>query len=128
MEIHEFNPVIYPYKLWIIIDKNPNGIVKKFDKYSGNSIDFIERDTNGLEAFTMPVVRKENSKFGVIIFFRSRKSMSYELVAHESSHAAKFMFEHIGADVKEHEPFEYVVGWIAGCCEKVKKYSRNNKK
>lgn len=128
MEIHEFNPVIYPYKLWIIIDKNPNGIAKKFDKYSGNSIDFIERDTNRLEAFTMPVVRKENSKFGVIIFFRSRKSMSYELVAHESSHAAKFMFEHIGADVKEHEPFEYVVGWIAGCCEKVKKYSRNNKK
>ncbi len=121
MEIHEFDPVIYPYKLWVIINKNPTYIANKFNEYSGNPIDFIERDTNGLEAFTMPVVRKENSKFGVIIFFRSRKSMSYELVAHESSHAAKYLFEHIGADVKEHEPFEYVVGWIAGCCEKVKK-------
>ena len=127
MEIHEFDPVIYPYKLWIIISKKPTYIANKFNKYNGNPIDFIDRDTNGLEAFTMPVVRKENSKFGVIIFFRSKKSMSYELVAHESSHAAKYLFEHIGADVKEHEPFEYVVGWIAGCCEKVKKYLRNNK-
>ena len=128
MEIHEFDPVIYPYKLWVIIGKKPTSIANKFNEYSGNPIDFIDRDTNGLEAFTMPVVRKENSKFGVIIFFRSKKSMSYELVAHESSHAAKYLFEHIGADVKEHEPFEYVVGWIAGCCEKVKKYIRNNKK
>jgi hypothetical protein len=69
----------------------------------------------------MPVARKENAAFGVIIFFRSKKSMSYELVAHESSHAAKYLFAHINADIKEHEPFEYVIGWIAGCCEKVKK-------
>lgn len=121
MEIHEFDPVIYPFKLWIIIDKSPNAISDNFDEYSGKPIEFIDRDTKGLEAFTMPVIRKENPKFGVIIFLRSRKSMSFELVAHESSHAAKYLFEHIGAEVKEHEPFEYVVGWIANCCERVKK-------
>jgi hypothetical protein len=121
MEIHEFDPVIYPYKLWVIVDKKPTDIADKFNEYSGKPIDFIDRDTMGLEAFTMPVARKENPKFGVIIFFRSKKAMSYELVAHESSHAAKFLFEHISADIKEHEPFEYVIGWIAGCCEKVKK-------
>ena len=121
MEIHEFDPVIYPYKLWVIIDKKPTDIADKFNEYSGKPIDFIDRDAMGLEAFTMPVARKENPNFGVIIFFRSKKGMSYELVAHESSHAAKFLFEHISADIKEHEPFEYVVGWIAGCCEKVKK-------
>jgi hypothetical protein len=44
-----------------------------------------------------------------------------KLPIHESSHAAKYLFKHIGADIKEHEPFEYVIGWVAGCCEKVKK-------
>jgi hypothetical protein len=121
MEIHEFNPVIYPYKLWVVIDKKPNTISDMFNEYSGKPIEFIDRDTMGLEAFTMPVERKDNSSFGVIIFFRSKKSISYELVAHESSHAAKYLFEHIDADIKGHEPFEYVVGWIAGCCEKVRK-------
>lgn len=121
--IHEFDPVIYPYKLWIVIDKQPTIISEAFDEYSGNPIEFIERDTNNLAAFAMPVSKKENSNYGVVIFFRSKRSMSYELVAHESSHAAKYLFEHIGAEMKEHEPFEFVIGWIAGCCEKVK----NNK-
>lgn len=121
MEIHEFDPIIYPYKLWVIIDKKPTGISDVFDEYSSNPIEFIDRDTAGLAAFAMPVSKKQDSKFGVIIFFRSKKSMSYELVAHECSHAAKYLFDHIGADIKEHEPFEYVIGWMAGCCEKVKK-------
>ncbi|MFA5849932.1 MAG: hypothetical protein WC833_08610 [Bacteroidales bacterium] len=122
MEIHEFDPVIYPYKLWIIIDKKPTLISDKFNEYDGTPIEFIDRDTNRTAAFTMPVIRKEKPNYGVIIFFRSKRSMSsYELVAHESSHAAKFLFEHISAGIKEHEPFEYVIGWIAGCCEKVKK-------
>jgi hypothetical protein len=127
MEIHEFNPVIYPYRLWIIIDKKPDAISDIFNEYSGKPIEFIDRDTAMLEAFTMLVARKENEVFGVIIFFRSKKSMSYELVAHESSHAAKYLFEHINADIKEHEPFEYVIGWIAGCCEKVKKNKQSYK-
>lgn len=120
VKIHEFDPVIYPYRIWIIIDKIPNIIAEHFDEYNGNRIEFIDRDTNMLCAFTMPVRRKENPCFGVVIFFRSKQSMSFELVAHESSHAAKYLFEHIGADIKEHEPFEYVIGWIADCCDKVK--------
>lgn len=120
--IYEFDPVIYPYKLWVIVDKTPNIIADNFNEYSGNTIERIEYDTKNLAAFTMSVEKKDHSSYGVVIFFRSKKSMTYELVAHESSHAAKYLFEHIGADIKEHEPFEYVIGWIAGCCEKV----RNN--
>lgn len=123
MKVHEFDPTIYPYKLWVIIDKNPDGLADLFDEYSGKPIEFIDRDTMGLRAFAMPVIKKENPYYGVVLFFRSKKSMTYELVAHECSHAGKYLFEHIGAEIKEHEPFEYVVGWMAGCCEKVK----NNK-
>lgn len=120
MEIHEFNPTIYPFLFWVIIDKTPKGIPNKFNGYDGKPIINIESDTSNSEAFTMPVRQKHGDMYGVLIFFRSKKSMKFKLVTHECSHAAKFLFEHINADVKEHEPFEYVIGWMAGCCEKVK--------
>ena len=121
--IHEFNPVIYPYILWVIVAQEPDIIEEKFNEYTGGRIVFVAGDVDRSEAFAMPVSRKENPRFGVVVFFRSKKSMSYNIIAHESSHAAKYLFDHIGADSREHEPFEYVVGWIAECCERVK----NNK-
>ena len=128
MNIHEFNPVIYPYKVWIVINKNPAGIADRFKEYDGSKIVFAQGDVDRSEAFTMPVQSKEKPLFyGVVLFFRSKKSMSYELVAHEASHAAKYLFDHIGADVSHHEPFEYVIGWIARCCEEVKRYKANGK-
>lgn len=119
-KIHEFDPVIYPYKLWVIISKKPTDITDNFLEYNGGEIRDIEKDTEMLGAFTMPVMDKKQTSYGVIIYFRSKKDISYQLVAHEASHAAKYLFSHIGADVEPHEPFEYVVGWVAGCIEKVK--------
>jgi len=121
-EVHEFDPVIYPYKVWIVIRNSPEVLCDKFKEYNGDEIVFKKGDVDRSQAFTMPVQSKnEPLYYGVVLFFRSKKTMSYEIVAHESSHAAKYLFDHIGAEVEHHEPFEYVVGWIAGCCEKVKK-------
>jgi len=118
--IYEFDPVIYPYKLWVIVSKKPVVVADNFLEYSGNPILNIEKDTERLGAFTMSVMDKKKTSFGVVIYFRSKNDISYSLTAHESSHAAKFLFKHIEAAVEPHEPFEYVVGWIAGCIEKVK--------
>ncbi|MCK9592702.1 MAG: hypothetical protein M0Q91_11925 [Methanoregula sp.] len=120
IKIHQFNPVIYPYKIWIVVSKSADIIAERFYEYNGKPIEFLNRDTGNLRAFVMTVTSKDQAYYGAIMLFRSKKSMSYELVAHESSHAAKYLFEHIGADVKEHEPFEFVVGWIADCCYQVK--------
>ena len=122
MELKMFDPVIYPYLVWVVIANEPSIIAEKFNEYSGQSIIFEVGDVDRHQAFTMPVQSKdEHKRFGVVLFFRSKQSMTFELVSHESSHAAKYLFEHIGASVKEHEPFEYAVGWIAKCCEAVKK-------
>ena len=123
MKIHEFDPVIYPYKLWIIVDKNRSNIADNFKHVDGKRIKNIAKNTKNLAAFVMPVVSKKNPEFGVIICFYSIDCITFEIVAHESSHAAKYLFKHINADINEHEPFEFAVGWIAKCCEEVK----NNK-
>lgn len=120
VQIHEFDPVIYPYRVWIIVNKTPEVIAEHFNEYRGEQIVFMNGDVDRSTAFAMPVCKKDNSSYGVVIFLRSKKSMTSSLIAHESSHAAKYLFEHIGADIRDHEPFEYVIGWIAECCEKVK--------
>lgn len=128
MEIKEYNPVIYPYRLWLCLADEPSDMPKKFYEEDGGKMKNIVEDTKSLEAFTIPVMTKgKNGKYGVAIFFRSRKSMTYELVAHECSHAAKYLFEFIEADMQAHEPFEFVIGWMAGCCEEFKNKDNHGK-
>lgn len=119
MNIHEFDPVIYPYKLWIIISKNYSCVAEHFYNDDGSEITAI--DFKNIDAFTIPVIEKKSKKLGVVILFPSKKNISFKNVAHEASHAAKMLFEYIKADCREHEPFEYLLGWIADCCHKVKK-------
>lgn len=121
MDIREFDPVIYPFRLWGIVGGTDKEITDSFLQYEGEEIESLDKGISKSEAFAMPVISKESNRYGVVVYFVNRRVMTCSVIAHESSHAAKFLFEHIGADVKEHEPFEYVVGWIAGCCEKAKK-------
>ena len=121
MDIREFDPVIYPFRLWVIVGGKDKEITDSFLQYEGEEIESLDKGISKSEAFAMPVISKESNRYGVVVYFVNRRVMTCSVIAHESSHAAKFLFEHIGADVKEHEPFEYVVGWIAGCCEKAKK-------
>lgn len=125
-KIYEFDPIIYPYRIWIVVDKTPDIIIENFNEYNGDKIYKFSADFCRYDGFVLPVQSKNNPKYGAVIYFSSKKEMSYEIIAHESSHAAKYLFEHIGADIQEHEPFEYVVGWIAKCCAEVKNGKANN--
>ena len=51
MKVFEFDPVIYPYKLWVCLDKEPNKIEDLFDEYHGKKIVFIDGDTNIAKSF-----------------------------------------------------------------------------
>lgn len=122
--IHEFDPVIYPNLVWISYDLKDKYIKNHFKFRSGSIIDSDYSNSNGA---CLKVTNLETNMNGVLILFQSKKKMSFNTVAHESSHAAKFIFEYIGADINEHEPFEYLLGWIAGCCENVKKHRKTVK-
>ena len=120
--LHEFNPVIYPFKIWICITKDVQAILdENFVDYATNEpIKWGERNSSMSDAVTFAVTKKDTRNFGTFIAFKGKNTMSVSNIAHESSHAAKDLFNHIGADVEAHEPFEYLLGWIAQCCEEVK--------
>jgi hypothetical protein len=121
--IHEFDTVIYPFKIWITISSNLNEITEMFfDGETKKEFSFI--NTENYEAMVLLAIKKDNDNIGVIIIFQKRKYCRIKIIAHESVHAAKYLFAHIGADIDPHEPFEYAVGFIAECCDKVRRYKQ----
>ena len=67
--MHKFDPVIYPYKLWVVVNKSPNIIADIFNEYDGSEMLFHKYDTHVMSAFTMPVIRKSDGMYGVVLFF-----------------------------------------------------------
>jgi hypothetical protein len=123
--IHEFDPVIYPFTIWILVDRTPKEIEEKFLCYEDSEeIKFEQKFISLTDACANKVIDKTTYKYGCYIYFKSKSEMTVKTIAHESVHAAKFMFEHINASIDPHEPFEYLVGFIADCCYKAKKYKQ----
>lgn len=117
--IHQFDPVIYPFKLWVCITDNLSAISERFNEYpSGN--EFEVTNTEKMLAFTQNVQQKSDGLVGSIIVFKKKKDCITRLIAHESTHAARMLWDHVGERESGMEADAYLVGWIADCIEKVR--------
>ena len=122
--IHQFDPVIYPRKVWIAITSDLKNISDMFlDKNSKGEMIYIESISNKFHAITQLVTQKETNYLGVVIVFSLKSSITIKNIAHEATHAARIIWDELGEDLTGEEADAYLVGWIAECCEKVK----NNK-
>jgi hypothetical protein len=120
MNIRRFDPVIYPQKLWVCVGndfKKLNGLF--LDVEDNSELDF-GKYKEYYRAVTINAINRGSGEFGVVIIFR-RKYMDCKTIAHEASHAAGYMFHHIGADMGPGETTAYLIGWIADCCWQARK-------
>lgn len=117
---HQFDPYIYPVKLWITITKDFKALSDRFcvgESKEDIDISFMSK----CEAATYYVMHKEKPCYhGILIATTSKAFFSTKNIAHEATHAARMMWRHMGEDVTGEEADAYLVGWIAECCEKVK--------
>lgn len=111
--IHEFDPVIYPRKVWIAVGKcqfkDRFSEVSEWDETCNAVVDCVHDEERNLG--------------GMLIRFESVDAITFGNVTHESSHVAMEIFDYIGAtvEIKNQEPFCYLAGWIGKCCEEVKR-------
>lgn len=75
IQIHEFAPVIYPYNLWIVINKQPHSLSGYFLEDDRSEIVFTDAENRKALAFAIPSISKGKGDYGVILYFRSKKSM-----------------------------------------------------
>lgn len=111
--LHEFDLAIYPRKLWIAVSKS------KFE----DILDGISDFSDSYAAITETTYNKKTGKGGVLIRFASKKDMTIKHITHEATHVAMDIFSYIGAkvDLEDQECFSYLCGYIADCCDKVRK-------
>lgn len=113
MKVHQFDPVIYPRKIWIVKGKNIGEEIKSnFIHKSGGEL--ITCDMEGCYAGVYGIVRyKETDKLGVLIWLFSE--VDVESYAHEAVHVVNKIFSDLDIDyAQEHdEHFAYFVGKVA---------------
>jgi len=119
-KVYEFDPVIYPVKIWVSITCYLRPISEQFVGYPDftplNPI-FEEK----MERFAQMVVEKETGVFGVLLVFRSKKVMTAGKIAHEATHAARKIWDHISEENTGTEADAYLVEWITKCADDVRK-------
>jgi len=116
--IHQFDPVIYPVKLWVSITKDCKALSERFKwKYDDADIDI---DFDNTDAITGLVIQKEDNKIGVLIVFENKKFCNISNIAHEASHAVDDIWHRIGEKNVGHEANAYLMGWIAKCIYEAK--------
>jgi hypothetical protein len=120
--IHEFDPVIYPRKLWVCLNATVEGLLESFDIKDATLADALKNNA----ATTCITERKSDGHKGVVIFTNKRKYMTTKVMAHESVHFADAVFQELCAYSQEfnhgNEPYAYLVGWSAGCIDESLKY------
>lgn len=127
-QIHQFDPVIYPCRIWVGINPTFEQVSEMF--YGLNSdmerID-IEVDQFNLNRFivarTHTVASKKDGWIGLYVAIAKPKMMTAKFIAHEACHCADFICETFGVMSRKFddgEAYAYLVGWIADCIEKVK--------
>ena len=93
VQIHQFDPVLYPFKLWIAITDYLKAVSELFvDHPSGKE---FGTDSENMIAFTQNVQQKSDGLIGAIIVFKKRGDCSVKTISHESTHAARIMWDHV---------------------------------
>lgn len=119
--IHEFDPCIYPRLLWVVKGGELEEIKDMFD------FDLPDDEERG--AVTIPVRRKVDSRLGYCVWFpKAGDIRNLDWIAHESTHVALCIFNDIGGVIsyEGQETFAYLVGWVFGCIDTVRKFKEMN--
>lgn len=118
--IYEFDPIIYPVKIWVSVTNDLSLIEEKFLHYP--SLEFYDKNfEDKMERFTQMVTDRETRLIGILLVFRHKRLLTPGKVAHEVVHATRKIWGHLGEVNVGMEADAYLVEWIMECVELVKK-------
>jgi len=109
--IYEFDPQLYPRKLWVCIGVNEEFINDKFC-YNKSDKKLTFEDEDGWDALTFEeVVRKDTNLVGELVIFLSKGDMTFGTIIHECSHVVDAIEKAIGMKHGD-EPSAYLLSWV----------------
>lgn len=118
--IYQFDPGVYPRKIWIVIGWTEEDMKEEFDD---NVPEDEHMELEGTLAITTRSVLKSTDDYGVRIWFRSLKDMTVFTMAHEAVHVADMIWDDLGLCQEEtacNEHYAYFIGWVVKSMQKAK--------
>lgn len=121
-KIYEFDPQIYPRKLWVTVGvpfeelKDEFEDLEPMEEASDAQVDNVRK-------------LKPEIRGGLLVRFENLDVLkSLGNITHETIHVATEIYDYVGAYhvPNNQEPFAYLCGWIAKCIEEVKQIELSN--
>jgi len=84
--IYEFDPAIYPRKVWVAVTDDTESL-KNYFSFDADVNEFYR----SFDAVVFPVYDLDKSNNGVLVIFPSKKQMTVKTIAHESVHKSWLM-------------------------------------
>lgn len=108
---YEYDPVIYPRKLWVYIGDRLSEVCDAFED--------LVPDKSYVGLSYEETVRKYDEAVGILVVFGSKNDMTIDNITHEAEHAMDFFETALGID-HGGESSAYLLGWIAKCIDAAK--------
>lgn len=115
-QIHQFEPTIYPRKLWVAKGGSFKDIERAF--YIEECKE-VEDMIKSCKAITFRASIKDGAWLGVVVYLNHK--MSVMDIAHEALHVSSFILSDVGVkgDFCNDEAQAYLVGFSADCINQV---------
>ena len=124
----EFDPIIYPTRLWVALAPSFKTLEKEFDFLDDNDevTDAREEYENHKYAIatTFAVVQKKTLWKGCLVVVWKKSDFSVGTCAHEATHVYDWLDNELGLNCQHYdndEPKAYYVDWVADSIDKVLK-------
>ena len=118
---YEYDPVIYPRKLWVMPQATEAEIRMCFTEHDGEEIEWDEKECF---ATTFPeVCAKADGKYGVLVVFKGKASMTMGNICHEASHVLDTFMDvlPLAREPRGHnEHLSYLLQWIGDCINRAR--------
>lgn len=128
-KIHEFNPMVYPFRLWVGVNLPYEEVDGKFYALLQDMerMDF-ELDMYNHDRFCVatcyPVCSKSDGFIGILCVIHNPKLLSVGKIAHEASHITDFLCDRTGLNgfnFDDGEARAYFTEWAADCIYQIKR-------
>lgn len=128
-KIHEFNPIIYPTRLWVSYLPDARMVDKIFlfldddDEVVENTREEISKHSTAI-CTTFSVVEKKTKWMGCLVIIFRKAEADVGIIAHEAGHCTDWLCDHLGVSgfsFREGEARQYYTQWVANCIDKVLK-------
>lgn len=129
-KIYEFNPIIYPFRLWVGVQVPVKDIQEKFfaHNFDDTISDFTDKELlqTTFAATTYPVVERKDNWIGCFININRKDKLTVGVMAHEATHVCDMLSDRIGLVGEVDKMFShgearaYFVEWVANCINEVK--------